>query len=50
MAEPIALVLFGSAATIILERLFRWLRRQEQETSYWQRQRALEALRRVRGA
>lgn len=45
MAEPIALVLFGSAAALILERLFIWLWRQEQEPAYLRRERALAVYR-----
>lgn len=45
MPEPAFWALFGSAATIILERLYRWLRVQEQETALWQRERALPVYR-----
>lgn len=45
MPEPLFWLGFGSAATIIIERLYRWLRVQEQETALWQRERALAVYR-----
>lgn len=45
MAEPFTLMVITAVGTLVLEHLFRWLRRQEQETVYWQRERALKAYR-----
>lgn len=44
--EPAFWTLFGGGATLLMERLLRWIWRQEHDP-YWRRQRALDALRRM---